>query len=352
LYCTVDGSKSAGYRYVGYQYVGYQYVENWNGNVAMQMGNIHLLQSIAVIFLVLTLGTVVRLFVLRGAAKNITGARLGSLKTWWALAVVLSLACLLGNVGIILLIAACGAIGLHEFLKLLGPQVLGMPTWIALYAAGGIYYGFVFLGFDQTIRCLAPFGFLVVVSSIRSCLGCMVGYIRTTAGSYLGLMLFVYCLSHSYFVTTLWEVNEPAIGRVGWFLYLVVLTEVSDIAQAIVGRTYGATKIIPRTSPNKSLEGLAGGMVISMALAVAIAPWLTAWTWKAGWNGVGLAMLSGLVISVFGFLGGTHMSGIKRDAGVKDGSTLLPGQGGMIDRIDSLIFSAPAFYYFVLITTR
>jgi len=57
------------------------------------------------------------------------------------------------------------------------------------------------------------------------------------------------------------------------------------------------------------------------------------------------------LISIFGFLGDINKSGIKRDVGVKDGSTLSPGQGGMIDRIDSLTFAAPAFYYFVKVTT-
>ncbi len=318
----------------------------------MQFGNALLLQSIAVIFSVLVLGTALRLAVLRGATTNTARDRLNSLKTWWTLVILVSIACMLGKVGIILLVAAAGAIGLREFLRLLGTQVLGTPTLIALYASFVIYYMFILLGFEEFIRWSAPVVFLVVVSSIRSCSGCMEGYIRTTAGSYLGLMLFAYCLSYAYFVTTLSQPNEPAIGQVGWFLYLVVLTEGSDIAQALVGRAIGATKIIPRTSPNKSLEGLVGGMVVTLAAAVAMAPWLTTWTLAAGWFGVGQAMLSGLVISIFGFLGGTNMSGIKRDAGVKDGSSLLPGQGGMLDRIDSLIFSAPAFYYFVLLATR
>ena len=142
------------------------------------------------------------------------------------------------------------------------------------------------------------------------------------------------------------------MGAVGWFLYLVLLTEGNDIAQALIGRAIGKTKIIPYTSPNKSLEGLLGGIVTTVGLAVALAPWLTTWTFRAGWTGIGVAMLSGLLISIFGFLGGTNMSGIKRDAGVKDGSMLLPGQGGMMDRIDSLTFTAPAFYGFVLLATR
>jgi phosphatidate cytidylyltransferase len=166
---------------------------------------------------------------------------------------------------------------------------------------------------------------------------------------YWGWMLFVYGLSHAYFVVAESETIEPAVGRVGWFLYLVILTETNDIAQAIIGRRFGRTKITPRISPNKSLEGLLGGILVTTSLAILLAPWLTTLMHHRGALATSVlqAMLSGGCISLLGFFGDINMSGIKRDAGVKDGSRLLPGQGGIIDRVDSLTFTAPAFYYFV-----
>jgi len=317
----------------------------------MQFGNVHLLKFIAVIFSALALGTVLRLVALRGVSTNTANARFSSLKTWWGLAVLMSLAALLGKIGIILLLATAGVLGLREFLKLIGWQVLGTPTVVASFASVPIYYIVVWFGFGDIVRWTAPIVFLIAIASLRSLFGLMEGYIRTTAGSFMGLMLFIYGPSYAYFVTTLSETHEPAVGSVGWFLYLLVLTEGNDIAQALIGRAIGKTKIIPYTSPNKSLEGLLGGSVVTVVLAAALAPWLTTWTFRAGWTGTGFAMLSGLLISVFGFLGGTNMSGIKRDARVKDGSSLLPGQGGMMDRIDSLTFTAPAFYCFILVAT-
>ena len=68
---------------------------------------------------------------------------------------------------------------------------------------------------------------------------------------------------------------------------------------------------------------------------------------RARTAGIVLAMLAGLLIALAGFLGDINKSGVKRDVGVKDSGTILPGQGGMMDRIDSLTFSAPVFYYFV-----
>jgi len=318
----------------------------------MQFENPLLLRFIAVIFSALALGTVLRLVARRGMSAKNSIARLGSLKTWWGLAVLMSLAVLLGKLGIILLLATAGTLGLREFLKLIGWKVLGTPASSTLFASVPIYYLFVWLGSGDIVRWTAPVVFLFAIASIRSLSGLMEDYIRTTSGSFLGLMLFVYCPSYAYFVTTLSQTHEPAVGEMGWFLYLVVLTEGNDIAQALIGRAIGKTKIIPRTSPNKSLEGLLGGVVVSVGLAAITAPWLTTWTHSRGWTGVSLAMLSGLIISIFGFLGGTNMSGIKRDAGVKDGSSLLPGQGGMMDRIDSLTFTAPVFYCFVLFAKR
>ena len=318
----------------------------------MQFGNVLLIKFIAVIFTALSIGTVLRMVAMRGVATDMADARYSSLKSWWGLAVLMSLAALVGKLGIVLLLGTAGALGLREFLKLIGRQVLGIPTPVVLFASIPIFYFFVLAGFGEIVLWMAPVVFLISIASARSCFGQMVGYIRATAASYFGLIIFVYGPSYAYFVTTLSETNEPAVGAVGWFLYLVVLTEVSDIAQAIIGREIGKTKIIPHTSPNKSLEGFLGGIMVTVVLAAAIAPWLTTWTYATGWTGIGLATLSGLLISIFGFLGGTNMSGIKRDAGVKDGSSLLPGQGGMMDRIDSLTFTAPTFYFFVLAATR
>ena len=82
-------------------------------------------------------------------------------------------------------------------------------------------------------------------------------------------------------------------------------------------------------------------------LAVFLAPWLTSWMQNSWRSGVFLAAFSGILIAIFGFLGDINKSGMKRDVGIKDSGTLIPGQGGMMDRVDSLTFSAPVFYYFV-----
>ncbi len=163
-------------------------------------------------------------------------------------------------------------------------------------------------------------------------------------------MLLIYGISHALFLFEVDQDLEPLVGSSGWFLYLVLLTEMNDIMQAIVGRRLGKHKISPKVSPNKSLEGLLGGLTSVIALSILLAPLLTTIpVGKTPAHGIGLSIIAGVLISLFGFLGDINMSAMKRDAGVKDGSSLLPGMGGVIDRIDSLTLTAPAFYYFAVI---
>ena len=139
--------------------------------------------------------------------------------------------------------------------------------------------------------------------------------------------------------------------------FLLILTEANDIFQAIVGRAMGRHKrhrIASVISPNKTWEGFIGGIAVTLFLAVLLAPWLTTLN-RAGaslalpgalqpWIG---PLGAGMVIGIAGFFGDINMSGIKRDCGAKDGSAVLPGMGGIVDRVDSLTFTAPAFVYLV-----
>ena len=140
-------------------------------------------------------------------------------------------------------------------------------------------------------------------------------------------------------------------------MFVLILTETNDIAQALTGRRFGHRKkhrLAPVLSPNKTWEGFLGGGLITLAVAVPLAHWLTplpAWELRGGPLGAHIpglgSICAALLITIVGLVGDLNMSALKRDAGVKDSSQLLPGMGGMLDRIDSLTFTAPAFYYFI-----
>ena len=310
--------------------------------------NSALIWALAAVFVALGIGTVVRIVALRGGPEEQVKLHMSSLKTWWVLASLLAIAIIWGKVGAGILLGTAGLFALREFAALIGHAVLGRSGLMILYGFLFAYYAVLLAGEGGLVLQIAPAFFLVVVGGWRAWQGVVDGYIRTTAAMIWGLLLFVYGLSHAYLLLDIPAVVEPQAGRLGWLVYLVFLTETNDIAQALTGRRFGRTRITPTVSPKKSLEGLLGGMMVTTLLAVVTAPWLTTFfIGRSSGAGVALSACAGLLLSVTGFLGDINMSGIKRDVGVKDGSRLLPGQGGMIDRVDSLTFTAPVFYYFI-----
>jgi phosphatidate cytidylyltransferase len=112
--------------------------------------------------------------------------------------------------------------------------------------------------------------------------------------------------------------------------------QLSDVLQYVWGKSIGRRPVAPSVSPNKTWEGFLGG--VASAAAVGAALW-----WATPFSPAVAAAMS-LVITLTGFAGGLIMSAIKRGRGVKDFGTLIPGHGGVLDRIDSLCFAAPVFF--------
>ena len=132
-----------------------------------------------------------------------------------------------------------------------------------------------------------------------------------------------------------------AIGGREALLLLIVTIVVSDSAQYYTGRAFGRRPLAPSISPKKTVEGAIGGLVFGTAAMVAGGLWIFP---GADLLLLGLASAS---IAALGMVGDLFESLLKRSAGVKDSSHLIPGHGGVLDRIDSWLFAAPVFYVFV-----
>jgi phosphatidate cytidylyltransferase len=132
-------------------------------------------------------------------------------------------------------------------------------------------------------------------------------------------------------------------ARTGWRVTLLLLATVvvSDTAQYYAGRAFGRRPLAPVVSPKKTIEGAAGGLVAA-ALFMAIAGSRI----LVGEAPVPLAVL-GLAMAAVGICGDLFESSLKRHAGLKDSSTLIPGHGGVLDRIDALLFATPLFYLYL-----
>ncbi len=127
--------------------------------------------------------------------------------------------------------------------------------------------------------------------------------------------------------------------------YALALVWTSDSAAYLVGSKIGRRRLMPRVSPKKSWEGAAAGLLASVGVAVALRGWAPVGG-MAAWVG------AGVVVGVAGVIGDLCESFMKREAVLKDSGSFFPGHGGVLDRIDSLLFAAPALYYWFLLFER
>lgn len=127
---------------------------------------------------------------------------------------------------------------------------------------------------------------------------------------------------------------------VAYALFLLFGTELNDASAYLAGRLFGRHKLMPRISPNKTVEGVLGSLVVVTAFTWAVRGWLPCFTPL-------LLVLSVLILWLGGILGDLAISFVKRDIGVKDLGALIPGHGGLLDRCDSLLVTAPLFFHMI-----
>ncbi len=159
------------------------------------------------------------------------------------------------------------------------------------------------------------------------------GQLRQVALTVLGFIYFGWMFSHLGFLAN-------STYAYGYILYLIFAVEINDIAAFTFGRLFGKHKLRKNISPNKTIEGSVGALAVSMAL-----PWLFSFSFPH-FSSLQL-LLTGLIVGIGGQLGDLVISYIKRDVGIKDMGMVISGHGGILDRIDSMIFVAPIFFHMV-----
>jgi phosphatidate cytidylyltransferase len=148
----------------------------------------------------------------------------------------------------------------------------------------------------------------------------------------LGLLYLPFLLGHLIWLRFL-------VHGEWWVLWFLLVIFAGDTGAFYAGRTLGKTKLYPAVSPGKTWAGVVGGLAASLAVGVLVGKWLL--------EGMGVPALAALalVLAVVGLLGDLFESMLKRQVQVKDASNLLPGHGGMLDRLDSILFTAPVVVY-------
>jgi phosphatidate cytidylyltransferase len=155
----------------------------------------------------------------------------------------------------------------------------------------------------------------------------------------LGLLYTGFLFSH---LVLIWKLPQGS----AWLVVLSAITAGSDSGAYYCGRVFGRTKLCPNISPKKTVEGAIGGVAAGVALAVFFASiLLTAVNWLF------LVLISALLVGV-GIVGDLTESVIKRGTNTKDSGTILAGHGGILDRMDSILFAGPFLYYLLMLAGR
>jgi phosphatidate cytidylyltransferase len=258
------------------------------------------------------------------------------MRSWWAMAAAFAIATLTGGIGSIVLFSLISVLALREFVTLVHSSRADHRTLVAaFFIFTPLQYLLVGFGWYGFFAILVPVYVFVLVPTSMVIMGDTERFLERAATIQWGLMVCVYCLSYVPALLLLdldWDQPNALL-----VFYLVLVVQLSDVLQYIWGKLLGRRRIAPRVSPNKTWEGFVGGVLSATAVGTAL------W-WATPFSPAAAAGMS-LVICLAGFAGGLTMAAVKRDRGVEDYGALLPGHGGVLDRIDSLCFAAPIFFH-------
>jgi phosphatidate cytidylyltransferase len=264
-------------------------------------------------------------------------AELAKKKTWTAVLVIPPVIFLIvvgPSAALIAMVLLATFFGLREYFLLALPHAQGRERFVA--TGLGLILSFLTAQGDAKVLC----PFFVLLLLLLSLLFMTTSRTLASAISNLGITLFGilfigFLLSHISLMRTLSNGRE-------WVLFLIVTVWAADISAYLVGSLLGKHKLYPKISPNKTYEGLAGAVLGSMIVALAFSILFIPDLKK------GTVALLAIGIGVLGQVGDFTESMLKRSAQVKDSGSLFPGHGGMLDRLDSFLFSAPFLHYSLL----
>lgn len=260
-------------------------------------------------------------------------------KAWWAMIMIGTVAFLCGKTGVTILFALLSFMALREYVTLTGRHGRDNLVLICMfYVALPLQYGWIWLGWEQLSLLFIPVGVFTALPLLMLLRGAGLDYLQNVARIQWGMMVCVYGLSHVPALFTL-ELNSGAGQNVLLAIFFVLVVQLGDVLQYIWGHLAGRHQAAPVLSPGKTVEGLVGGVLSASLVGAALHAITPFEAWQAGLVALGLCTM--------GFLGGLVMSAIKRDRSAKDWGQTIPGHGGVLDRLDSVVLSAPLFYHLV-----
>jgi phosphatidate cytidylyltransferase len=259
--------------------------------------------------------------------------------SWWVMVAVASSCCLAGLKTTLMLFALLSYFALREFFTLIPVGTSDRAAMLCSFVVVlPLQYALIWMRWYGMFVIFVPVFTFAALAMLALAKAETRNFLVRVAEVQWGVMIAVYCISYVPALQTLhFKGNNHRTALLVGFLLIV--TQSSDVLQYVFGKLYGRRAIAPHISPSKTVHGFVGG--VAGATLIGSLLWrITPFTW---WQ----AMFMALLISLTGFAGGLVMSAIKRDRGIKDWGSIIGGHGGVLDRLDSVCFSAPVFFHVV-----
>jgi phosphatidate cytidylyltransferase len=308
--------------------------------------------TIAGIFGLLVLASVAARILGKLRPQAMPGELIERIRTWWVMVIVFTIALVLSRAVSLAFFALVSFLSLKEFFSLIPTRRADRRVLFWAYLAIPFQYYWAYDGWYGMFIVFIPVYMFLLLPMRAVMIGQTDGFLRSISTIQWGLMTMVFSISHAAYLLVL-RFPQPGAARTpidadwvhrlpgpGLLLTLVLLTQANDVAQYCWGKALGRRTITPTVSPNKTWGGFIGGLATTIPLAALLGPWLTPLTLEH-------SLWAGALIGISGFIGDVVISAVKRDLGVKDASTMLPGHGGVMDRVDSLTYTAPLFFHYV-----
>ena len=298
------------------------------------------LWTLGAIVVLLVVATLIVAMMRRGDASGRHAELAARVRSWWVLVFVFAIAISFRRSVAIAFFAVLSFLALKEYFSLIPTRRADRRVLFWAYLCVPLQYLWIGMHWYNLFLIFIPVWAFLWIAMRMVLRGDTKDFLRAAGTIHWGLMTMVFGLSHLAYLLVLPDGKSVPAHGAALLLFVVLLTELNDVLQYVWGRTLGRHKIIESVSPKKTVEGLVGGVLTTTAISFFLAPVLTPLT-------PGDSIAVGLMIGFGGFLGDVTISAVKRDIGVKDSGTLIPGHGGILDRIDSLLFTGPLFFHFM-----
>jgi phosphatidate cytidylyltransferase len=237
-----------------------------------------------------------------------------------------------------LLLGTASLLALWEFLNLYFGTTHNLLPKVASCIGAAILLFSMYEGYSQALNPWL-FGIVnVILTGFLFSPTAMKRHLSSWAAYFFGILYVAGLLGHFILL-------RQFDHGIAFIFFVLLITWLADTGGFVVGLSYGRHALAPTLSPKKTIEGLIGGVIFSVFGAIISHFWFIPFfsLWECAILGVGIALI--------GALGDLGESAIKRSVRIKDSGTIIPGHGGVLDRMDSLLLTGPGFYYYVVLTS-